>query len=432
MEASRAWPPAPDDSSRRQVEAFRHSLLALIDLNRGLSRATSVHGVVDSLLLNLMGQVGTPRAALWLRTQQDVPVLVRCHGIERTVAIPLLSGSWAEVARAAHDHPRPMGAAEIDRRLGAALLERVNLAAIELLAPIRAESALLGLVALGPRADERPYDQLAFEMVEASIAIAGVALENARLGGQAQESNRSLRIANAELRELDRAKSEFANNVGHELRTPLSVMLGCLDCLKDYDMTAQQSRLLVTRARDSAARLAEQVESLLTLAQADARSLSLELSAVNLSEFLPTYVAERQPGISAGLRELHLTGRAANARARCDARRLRQVLDELVDNAVKFTPEGSQIRVSLGDHVSESRPWLRIEVEDDGPGIPAEWLPNVFERFSQLDGSTTRPVGGLGIGLATAKTLAEAMGGRLMVDSAPDRGAVFSLLLPIA
>jgi len=108
------------------------------------------------------------------------------------------------------------------------------------------------------------------------------------------------------------------------------------------------------------------------------------------------------------------------------------VLDELVDNAVKFTPEGSQIRVSLGDHVSESRPWLRIEVEDDGPGIPAEWLPNVFERFSQLDGSTTRPVGGLGIGLATAKTLAEAMGGRLMVDSAPDRGAVFSLLLPIA
>ena len=430
MEASRARPPEPEDE--RNSAAIRHSLLALIDLSRGLTRARDVHTAVDGLLLNLMGQFGSRRVGIWLRAEQEVPVLVRSHGMDRAQGASVVADCWAELSRALDDDNHPLTASDIEARLSPSASRRVQQSGIELLAPVRSETALLGVLALGARAGSRGYQALDLEMIEASLAIAGAALENARLNGQAQDAHRRQRIANAELRELDRVKSEFVNNAGHELRTPLAVMQACLDCLKDNEVSAEQSQVLLSRARSNAVRLAEQVEGLLTLAQAGARSLTLELSDVNLSAFLTAYHADRQPGVSAGLRELHLAGRIEKPHARCDARRLRQVLDELVDNAVKFTPEGSHVKLTLSRREVEGRSWLEIAVEDDGPGIPEAWLPKVFEQFRQVDGSITRAVGGMGIGLATARKLAEAMAGRLTVENAADRGSVFSLLLPPA
>jgi len=431
MEASRALPPEPPEEERQSAE-IRHSLLALIDLSRGLTRARDVHSAVDGLLLNLMGQFGSRRVAIWLRAEQEVPVLVRSHGIDRAHATALVAESWAELSRALDENARPFTLSDIEARLSPSTRSRIQQAEVEVLAAVRSETALLGLLALGRRAGPRGFEPLDLEMVEASLAIAGAALENAKLSGQARESHRQLRIANAELRELDRIKSEFVNNVGHELRTPLAVMVACLDCMKEYEVSAEQTQLLVSRASANAERLKEQVEGLLTLAQAGARTLTLELTEVDLSAFLTAYHADRQPGVSAGLRELHFAGRIENPRARCDSRRLRQVLDELVDNAVKFTPEGSHVKLTLSRQEEEGRAWLKITVEDDGPGIPEAWLPVVFDQFRQVDGSITRAVGGMGIGLSTAKKLAEAMAGRLTVENAAGRGSVFSLLLPPA
>jgi len=115
---------------------------------------------------------------------------------------------------------------------------------------------------------------------------------------------------------------------------------------------------------------------------------------------------------------------------RVDARRAWQILDVIVDNAVKFTPQGSHIVLRARTTEEEDRTWLRIDVEDDGPGIDPDQIPVLFDSFRQVDGSTTRAIGGLGIGLALAKSLAQRMGGDLRMHSEVGRGSVFSLLFP--
>jgi signal transduction histidine kinase len=108
-----------------------------------------------------------------------------------------------------------------------------------------------------------------------------------------------------------------------------------------------------------------------------------------------------------------------------------QVVDAHVDNAVKFTPEGSRIDLSVTTAEREGRRWIRVDVADDGPGIATDHMSVLFESFSQVDGSATRKVGGMGLGLAVARQLAERMDGALTAASKPGQGSVFCLYLPL-
>jgi anti-anti-sigma factor len=116
--------------------------------------------------------------------------------------------------------------------------------------------------------------------------------------------------------------------------------------------------------------------------------------------------------------------------ARFDENQLRAILDALIENAVKFTPVGSKIRMHVREAMEDGERWARIDVEDDGPGIPSAQLPTLFEPFRQVDGSMTRKEGGMGIGLALALQLAEGLGGRLTAKSVEGGGSCFSLFLP--
>jgi len=109
-----------------------------------------------------------------------------------------------------------------------------------------------------------------------------------------------------------------------------------------------------------------------------------------------------------------------------------QILDELLDNAVKFTPRGSRIELGAACMREDGKEWVEIEVRDDGPGIASERMDAVFRSFEQGDGSMTRQVGGLGMGLAFARELAERMGGRLVAESVIGKGSTFRLRLPVA
>jgi signal transduction histidine kinase len=160
--------------------------------------------------------------------------------------------------------------------------------------------------------------------------------------------------------------------------------------------------------------------------------LTLAPVEADLGEYLARYHEQRRPGVSAGLRELHLENEVGARRACFDPLRLRTVLDALVDNAVRFTPQGTNVRLELSDHLEGQEAWLRIGVRDDGYGIPSDRLPALFQTFRQGDGSMTREVGGLGMGLPNAQKLVEAMGGRLTVASEPGRGTLFSVLLRAA
>jgi GAF domain-containing protein len=188
-----------------------HALLALVELNRRLGRSLDAHGAAEALLLNLMGQFGTARSALWLSTgsSDGKPVLIRCHGVERPLVEALEVASWGRLLERFRADPRPVTPAAVRGGAGASIEELARRAQVELFAPLGAESEPLGLVALGPRLGGRTYEALDLQVLEASLSIAGVAIHNAQLNARVLESNRRLRAALEELRELDRLKSEF-------------------------------------------------------------------------------------------------------------------------------------------------------------------------------------------------------------------------------
>jgi len=432
--------PAPAGVEDRLALAARreYAFQSLIELGHDLTVALDVYETADLLLFNLMGQLGAARSALWLVPEADEEkastpaVLVRVHGFHRPVVEAIGSACAAPLLRRFETTPVSALAWALREDIGSAPFELVRHAQIALFAPLRARGELLGWLAIGPRVDGSAYSDSNLQVLEASLGMVAMSLQNARLYNRARETNRRLRTTNQDLNELDRLKTEFLNNVSHELRTPLAVILATLECVVDDGVEDKGTRDLLAGSLEQSRKLHGLIENLLRFSEVRNARLPIHVMADDVVAALDACVEQRLPGVTAGLRELVYRRVEGLAPARFDRARLLQILDELVDNATKFTPRGSRIEIAAGRTSEDGRDWLVIEVKDDGPGIAAEHMASVFRSFEQGDGSMTRGVGGLGMGLALARDLAERMGGRLIVDSTPGRGSTFRLLLPLA
>jgi signal transduction histidine kinase len=243
-----------------------------------------------------------------------------------------------------------------------------------------------------------------------------------------EQANQLLHNTVAELKVLDRLKNDLLNAAWHELRTPLTTMLGFAELLRDGfgGPLAPLQRDYVSRIQEGGQRLNSRISDLVDLAEIESGSLSLKLECVNLVELISEVLACQTPQLTTGLLNLESTLPATNRMMRLDGRRIAQVIQILLDNAIKFTPSGGKITVRL----LEEALGVRIEVHDTGIGIAAETLPLLFEKFYQADFGSTRPYGGTGLGLAIAKVLMEAHGGTIGAASAPGTGSTFWLTLP--
>jgi GAF domain-containing protein len=255
---------------------------------------------------------------------------------------------------------------------------------------------------------------------------AAVAIENAKLYESLQRSYLALEGAYEELRQLDQMKSEFVQNISHELRTPLTFIKGYIELLQDGDMgelTSDQAaavNIVATKA-DVLSRL---VDDILSLQQAGRAQIRFEeFSLADLGH--AAVQAARASAAEAGIVLEDQVPRGLSL-VRGDKQRLYQVFDNLLGNALKFSNAGDSIIVRM----CEEGPFIRAEVKDTGIGIAADQLGRIFERFYQVDGTTTRRYGGTGLGLAIVKQIVESHGGQVGVESEPGKGSLFYFTIP--
>ena len=230
--------------------------------------------------------------------------------------------------------------------------------------------------------------------------------------------------------EVEKLKSTFVAIVSHELRTPLNAILGYAEMFKEavYGPMNEKQVNMAERIMKNTQRLLGLINDLLDQAQMEAGKLTIQMAPVRLSELLDTLHSVLDK--SASDKGLKLTSEIDDSLPEVlngDAARLHQILVNLVNNAIKFTDEGSvRVRLFYGD---EKR-W-GIEVEDTGHGIPEAELPHIFDTFRQVEGTTTRVHGGFGLGLSIVKQLVNLMNGEIKVSSTLGEGTTFRIILPL-
>jgi signal transduction histidine kinase len=242
---------------------------------------------------------------------------------------------------------------------------------------------------------------------------------------QLEQTKSNLEKAHEQLKALDRFKSQFFANITHEFKTPLAMILSPLELLLHGEMgevNASQRATFEMMFR-SGMKLLKMVTDLLDLSKLEESRLRLKIGEHDLVELVRALVEHVQLLAERKKIELKLVTALPRCPVHCDPERLERVFVNLLSNALKFTPEGGHVAVSVddaGDHV-------RVVVEDDGPGFPPSLAEKIFERFFQVDMGETRRYGGTGIGLALAKEIVELHGGRIGARS--DRGARFAVEL---
>lgn len=272
----------------------------------------------------------------------------------------------------------------------------------------------------------RPLEQLA--QAARSVA-AGNLMQQVPVDKDIKELHslgESFNYMTGSLQKSDETKNVFIANVTHELRTPLTVIKGTIETLEDgaLDDTEGRGPLLSSMQRETE-RLIRLVNELLVLTRADAGALQLDLRALDLAEL----ARARCEGLSrlAAQRGIELTVEAREqAGVRGDADRLAQVLDNILDNAIRHSPDNARISILITKEGRE----VRCSVCDQGAGIAPKHLPFIFDRFYRADASRNRQTGGTGLGLAIVRALVTAQGGRVAAESEPGAGATITFWLP--
>ena len=227
---------------------------------------------------------------------------------------------------------------------------------------------------------------------------------------------------------LELVRKEFVANVSHELRTPLSVIKGYVETLEESHeqmSLADRAHFLSTIHRHTI-RLVSLLDDLLTLSRLESGDSGLRLEDVHLPGLVEEVVNDVRVRPSAGSHQLVCTLGEDLGHVRADPLKLTQVLTNLLDNAIKYTPKGSRIRVSGHRQHGEAI----ISVRDNGPGIPAADLPHIFERFYRVEKGRSRETGGTGLGLSIVKHIIQLHGGRVWCESVQGQGTTFSFALP--
>jgi signal transduction histidine kinase len=426
------WAERSDRQARLEAERRNEALVRLQEASAGLLSLEGEAPSHDRLIEILCGVTGAPRGIYWLLDEAgDRPVLIArgTHGVRRTprndvdrrvqeLLLRVELGSQHPVARAARSH-RPVALADTrteSRSEFAELWSRTGSRSL-LAVPLRARGRLLGVVALSWREPGRVADEATIWTAEVIANQIAAALDTA---GLVEELSRANRL-----------KDEFLATLSHELRNPLNVIVGHAEVLA-RDAAAQklpQVRKAVDAIRRNALTQARLVSDLLDLSRLQTGKLALHRQPIQLVPLLTDAVEAVRDETDLKRIELQVKLTEEPLLVEADPVRVQQIVWNLLHNAVKFTPQGGRVILGLAREGNQAR----LVVEDTGQGVDPAFLPGLFEMFRQVDARAgRRHGGGLGIGLALVRQLAESHGGRVGAESeGPGRGARFTVWLPL-
>lgn len=307
------------------------------------------------------------------------------------------------------------------------VLNRINRAL--LLAGLAAGvlALLIGFVIL--RSITAPLNKLT--AAAQSIAHGDLAIRvDAASGDEIARVGQAFNLMAAALQSTTQQRRDMMADIAHELRTPLSVIQGNLEAIRDGVYPADNEHL--EPALDQAHLLARLVEDLRTLALAESQQLALERQAIDIESLVGRIAASFEA--HAARRQVTITVQAppsALPQACADSQRIAQVLANLLENALRYTPEGGAINITVQPaKIAGDESLIEVVVADSGPGIPPQDLPHVFDRFYRVDKNRSRQGGGSGLGLAIAKSIVEAHGGTIRATSEPRQGTAFTFTVP--
>ncbi len=361
----------------------------------------------------------------------------RCHHLcDGAVRVDALTAAqsggawwWSALEAGVVQHERPHGSAEVVPR-DAALAVTMATPRDGLAARLRDTGDARYLLMVCDRSFEKEtFGQEDVQVFEALAAHAGVALERTRTVGDLVEVAAELEAARDVALAASEAKSLFLANMSHEIRTPLAIMLASSEMLEDTDLDTLQ-RGLLERMQRSGGSLKTLVEHILDFSRIEAGQVELAAKPFDLHALVSD--AAEVYGLRAERAGCGFASHVDEGVPRTvigDSGRLFQVLDNLLDNALKFTSEG-QVTLTARP-AADSASHLELLVQDTGIGIAPEDQVSIFEVFSQVDPSTTRKYEGTGLGLAICKQLTELLGGTVSVQSEPGVGSTFTVRIPL-
>jgi signal transduction histidine kinase/ActR/RegA family two-component response regulator len=294
---------------------------------------------------------------------------------------------------------------------------------------------IIGVLSVHFRQPRRPSERET-RLMDLYAQMAADIIDNAQLHSQVQhelEERKQLlvreQLARTEAESANRLKDEFLATVSHELRTPLTAILGWSHMLRHNRLSEDASKRAIKTIERNAKTQAQLIEDILDVSRVITGNLRLNVEQVDAAAIINAAIDSVQLAADSKDIRLEVTFDPSARHIQGDASRLQQVVWNLLSNAIKFTPSGGQVRLRLERAAS----YVQIKVSDTGQGINPEFLPFIFDRFRQADGSSTRRQGGLGLGLAIVRHLVELHGGTVRAESHGEgHGSTFTVRLPLA
>jgi PAS domain S-box-containing protein len=408
---------ARDVTARRRTETQLAGLQSLTDVALAY---LSLEDLLRELLSRLCGVLACDVSSILLLSDDGRQLVVRAsHGIDDD------AGTVVDLGRGVVGRVAATQRAVIIDDLASVEVDNPHLRARGLVSllgvPLLVDGRVIGVVHIATRATRHFTDEETRLLMLAADRMA-LAIDHARL----YEAERAART---EAERANRSKDQFIATLSHELRTPLQAMLGWLRMLRSGRLEARQAaRALETVERNTQAQ-SQLINDLLDVSRIVSGKLSMEMRAVDAGGVVGAALEAVRPMAEGADVRLGVTLPETAVTVSADADRLQQIVWNLLSNAIKFTPAGGAVDLSLQASPTEAV----IRVRDTGRGIAPELLPEIFERFRQADGTTTRAHGGLGLGLAIVRHLVDLHHGRVDAESAGvGQGATFTVCLPLA